>query len=204
MSHQSPRRPGWRGARPGCQHHSDHGARAEQLPRGQTCRTCGSVPELPHGAASAVLPQTARAPPVPRSCEPLPDTGPQAPSNGDTWPPDAESPLRPRMLPVGAPPAARRRPLSILCSSRVLFTGLSCSSSPIRSAFLFRSNAPACCSRAARRARPVPLIRVCRRRGAAEPRASSPGASSLRSGSPFPLRPGPQRFDRFYCSFDVF
>lgn len=95
-------------------------------------------------------------------------------------------------------------PSPSFCSSRVLFTGLSCSSSPIRSAFLFRSNAPASCSRAARRARPVPLIRVCRRRGAAEPRASSPGASSLRSGSPFPLRPGPQRFDRFRCSFDVF
>lgn len=88
-------------------------------------------------------------------------------------------------------------PSPSFCSSRVLFTGLSCSSSPIRSAFLFRSNAPACCSRAARRARPVPLIHVCWRRGTAEPRASAPGA-------PFLSRLGPWHFDRFRCSFDVF
>lgn len=184
MSHRSPRRPGWRGARPGCQHRSDHGARAEQLPRGQTCRTSGSVPELPHGAASAVLPQTARAPPVPRSCEPLPDTGPQAPSNGDTWPPDAGSPLRPRMLPDGAPPAARRRPLSILLLIPRPFHGTQLFILADKIGIFISFQCPG-------------VLQPRHEESAArapDSRVPAPGrgrASCLRSGSPFPLAPWP-------------
>lgn len=101
------------------------------------------------------------------------------------------------MLLDGAPLAARRRPLSILLLIPRPFRGarLFILADKIRIFISFQ----------------CPGVLQPRREESAarapDSRVLAPGrgrASSLRSGSPFPLRPGPQRFDRFYCSFDVF